>query len=413
MASATMDHMIALIVFIAAILIFIGFFSQTSQSAIAYESHRALSTKNSDLLDTILLNPGIPNTWGQSDSTVTGFGVQDPEFTQYQMSSFSLMRLCSSLGNVVEYDKTNPNIYYSNQTSMFGSSLLTPLAQTLNYSDALALLGINGTYGFQLTFNPDITVSVTENRGSSPLNLSISASGTGFPFANAPINYCLILVTLAQNDSGYPSYTIQNGYVNADQEGLANVIFPSVTDPNQIYDFIAYAHMDGLVGVGYHSRVSSIDQYVVPIVQDFASNEVALAHNYDLNNSNPQTSSLKYNATFVIMKQDYTLNEMSLGSPNSPGLVGTLTSGNGNSYPSISLPSYTTGILIVSYQENSTQGGIEMMPWGIGSLAFPVSFGGNPQGQVWVATDIRQITVGGVAYQAKLELWSQGFQVIG
>ncbi len=94
-------------------------------------------------------------------------------------------------------------------------------------------------------------------------------------------------------------------------------------------------------------------------------------------------------------------------------VVGTLTSGNGNSYPSISLPSYTTGILIVSYQENSTQGGIEMMPWGIGSLAFPVSFGGNPQGQVWVATDIRQITVGGVAYQAKLELWSQGFQVIG
>ncbi len=128
MANATMDHMIALIVFIAAILIFIGFFSQTSQSAIAYESHRALSTKNSDLLDTILLNPGIPNTWGQIDSTVTGFGVQDPEFTQYQMSSFSLMRLCSSLGNVVEYDKTNPNIYYSNQTSMFGSSLLTPLS---------------------------------------------------------------------------------------------------------------------------------------------------------------------------------------------------------------------------------------------------------------------------------------------
>ena len=46
------------------------------------------------------------------------------------------------------------------------------------------------------------------------------------------------------------------------------------------------------------------------------------------------------------------------------------------------------------------------MPWGVSSLAFPVTFGGNPTGQGWVATDMRQVTIGGVAYQAKLGLWN-------
>jgi hypothetical protein len=412
MASATMDHMISLIVFIAAILIFIGFFSQNIQSAIGYESHKALSTKTSDLLDTMLLNPGIPANWGQSDCAVQGFGLQDPEFTQYQLSPFSLMRL-SSGGNPVEYDKTSPNVYYNNVSSEMGSFLLTPTAQTLNYSTALALLGINNTYGFQLTFTPDIKVSVKENRDSSPLDLSVRATGTGFPLAGASINYCLMIVTLPQTDGVYPSYIMQNGVVNTDSQGIApDLTFPSVTDPNQVYAFIAYAHLNGLIGVGYHTRDSSTDQYIVPIVQNLSSQEVVLAHNYDIGSSVHQPSSLKYNATFVIMKQDYTISELSLGSEN-PCLVGTVTSGIGNSYPSISLPTCTTGILIVTYQANDNKGGIVMMPWSLSSLAFPITFGGNPHGQSWVSTDIRQVIIGGIAYQAKLELWNQGMQVIG
>ena len=58
MASAAVDHMISLTIFMAAILIFIGLFSQTMQTGITYQRHTALSTKTSDLLDTILLNPG-------------------------------------------------------------------------------------------------------------------------------------------------------------------------------------------------------------------------------------------------------------------------------------------------------------------------------------------------------------------
>ncbi len=195
---------------------------------------------------------------------------------------------------------------------------------------------------------------------------------------------------------------------------MANVLFPTVTDVNQNYAFIAYAHLDGIVGVGYHTRVSATDQYIVPIVQDMGSQTVVLAHNYDLNNSGQQGSTLKYNATFVILKEDYTLSELSLEGSNNPDIANYSISGPGNPYHSITLPTCTTGILIVTYQqEGSTQGGVVMMPWGISSLAFPVTFGGNPQGQEWVATDIRQVTIGGIAYQAKLELWNQGVQVAG
>jgi hypothetical protein len=46
-------------------------------------------------------------------------------------------------------------------------------------------------------------------------------------------------------------------------------------------------------------------------------------------------------------------------------------------------------------------------------MAFPVTFGDNPDHREWVATDIRQVTVGNIAYQAKLALWSlEGYQVV-
>jgi hypothetical protein len=41
-------------------------------------------------------------------------------------------------------------------------------------------------------------------------------------------------------------------------------------------------------------------------------------------------------------------------------------------------------------------------------LAFPLTFGSNPVGQEWVTTDIRQVTIGGIAYQAQLSLWNIG-----
>ena len=391
-------------------MLFVSFFGQSIQTAIVYQQHQGIALKCSDLLDSMLLNPGSPSSWGQSDVAPSSFGVQDPEFTQYQLSAFSLMRLAMA-GDTVEYDKT-PNTYYTSDSPGIGAVLVTPNAYALNYSEALTLLGVNGTYGFQLSLTPDVNVSVTETHSSSPLTLAITAMGAGFPFSGATVNYCLIQVTLGQSEAQYPSYVMLNGTTTTSQQGAASVSFPQVTDPNQVYAFVAYANLDGVVGVGYHTRVSESDQSIVPILQDMGSQTVVLAHNYDLNNSDAPTASLKYNATFVISTQDYTLSELSLtSSPDSYGLV---MSGTGNPTQNVTLPTCSTGILIVTYQESLSQGGVIMMPWGVDALAFSVSFGGNPQQQEWVATDLRQVMIGDVTYQAKLSLWSDTqMQVIG
>ncbi|MGQ9743585.1 MAG: hypothetical protein ACUVQW_03110, partial [Candidatus Bathycorpusculaceae bacterium] len=103
MAGSTIDHLVSVTVFLGAILLFISLFNQTIQTAILYQRHRYLATKCSDLLDNMLLNPGVPENWGKSNVTPYGFGLQDPEFTQYKLSPFSLMRLQSLTGTPFTY----------------------------------------------------------------------------------------------------------------------------------------------------------------------------------------------------------------------------------------------------------------------------------------------------------------------
>ena len=71
------------------------------------------------------------------------------------------------------------------------------------------------------------------------------------------------------------------------------------------------------------------------------------------------------------------------------------------------------GILVVTCRKGNEYG-VTVMPWQIQTLSFSIIFGGDPSGQEWVATDIRQVLIGGVSYQAKLALWSlKGYQVVG
>jgi hypothetical protein len=405
MVSSTIDHMVAVTVFLAATLLFIGLFNQTIQTAIIYQRHRATATKASDLLDSILLSPGIPWNWGKSDVAPTGFGLQDPEFTQYKVSPFSLMRLNSATGDPVYYYKTGKS--YSNITIGDKNFLLVSNTSVLEYSSALRLLGINNTYGFQLTLTPIVTVDITQEQAASPLRFSLDVQGTGFPLANAEITYCLITVSLG---GGSPSFNSNYGTAYTDAEGSATLVFNGVTNPNLSYALIAYAHLGGLVGVGYTERVSSGKQYVLPFVDDFSEGRILIAHSYDIQYYEDQhPAEIKYNASFLFLAEDFTLREMHL--ENSAGHVNY---GDGSPYEVVNIPTDNPGILIITYKKSATEGGVVMMPWGISSLAFPIVFGGDPSKQEWVATDMRQVTVGGIAYRAQISLWSlEGYQVIG
>jgi hypothetical protein len=406
---ATIDHMIALTVFLAALLLFIGMFNQTIQTAILYQQHKYIASKCSDMIDNILLSPGYPIYWGSTNATPSSFGLQDPEFTQYRLSPFSLMRLSSLTGAPVYYSKTG--MWYSNVTLGFGDSLLVPYNEVLNYSTASTLLGTNNTFGFQLTITPTITVSISEYQASNPLILTLNVAGNGFPLPNANVSYCFLTVSF-QGGGSYPSYTISYGNTFTDEEGSAFLSFPQVQDSGTSYALIAYAHLSGLTAVGYHQRVSSTQQYVIPFIQDFSQGTVILAHSYDVHYFGPPEAEISYNATFVLLTQDYTLREMPMD--NASGTVGKINYGNGKPYGNLTIPTTNPGILIVTYKKSANEGGIILMPWGISSLAFSIVFGDNTAGREWVATDIRAVIVNNIAYQAKLALWNlQGPGVIG
>ena len=406
MASGSIDHMVSLIIFMAAITIFIGLFSQNMQTGITYERHNALSTKTSDLLDNILLNPGIPSNWGQSDSAIAGFGLQDSDYSQYKLSSSSLMRLDSTQAHVY-YPRTDT--YYSNNSAQTGSYLLVSSEKSLNASTASKLLGINGTYGFQLTLTPTLTFDFQKISDYSPLTLQVSVDGTGYPLANAPLQYSLILVN--QGTTDYPSYTIVSDVGETNGAGLAQLVFPQISSESQSYALIIYSNLNGLKGMGYYvNNPPDFSKTVVPLIDSFQNETILLAHSDSVGQPlQPHGySELSYNASFVILTEDYTLRQIQLDPQNS---VGDLVYGSGSEpdYLSIALP-HNDGILIITYKNPSGQCGVVLMPWGVGSLALPVKFGSTPKGQEWVTTDIRQVTVNGISYQAQLSLWDlQGY----
>ena len=408
MTGSTIDHLVSLMVFLGAILLFMGLFNQTIQTAILYQRHRSIATKCSDLLDNILLNPGVPLDWGKSNCTPTGFGLQDPEFTQYRLSPFSLMRLQSLTGTPFTYPRTGAT--YSNMSMGFGNFLFVPYTEAINYSIASRLLGTNNTYGFQLTITPIITVSIDETHAANPLTLTIRVAGKGFPLSNALVSYCFLKV-VEKGGQKEPSYTSLFNATYTDDEGSAVVNIQNV-DADNAYAFIAYAHISGLVGIGYHERVTGHKQYVLPLIDSFEEKRVLLVHSYNVHDFGPPESAVFFNATFVLLTEDFTLREMPMD--NSTGKLGKVVYGQGTEkqYGTLTIPTYNPGILIVTYQSNKEYG-VVLMPWGIGSMAFPVTFGEDPLGKEWVATDIRQVLVNKIAYQAKLALWSlQGYQVI-
>jgi hypothetical protein len=403
MASAAVDHMISLIIFISAIIIFIGLFSDTMQTGISYEQHQALSTKTSDLLDTILLNPGIPVNWAKTDGAIAAFGLQDPDYSQYMLSSLSPLRLSSSAQPLVYYSKTNA--YYNNISSGFESNLLVPTEKSFNYTSVSKLLGINGTYGYQLTLTPTLTVLIEKTSIGTPLELAISVSGTAYPLANAPLSYSLLLVN--QNTNQFPSYTITKGSSVTDSAGSAQLVFPGIDGEGQTYSLIVYSYLSGLKGLGsYVHTPLSMTKNVVPLIESFQNRSIIIAHGDSVGQplEHPSYSELSYNATFVILTEDYSLSVLSLDQLASTGNL-DYDSQTGQDFASVNVPD-NDGILIITFKDNSEGYGMVFVPWGLGSLALPLTFGGNPLGHNWVTTDIRQVSIGGIAYQAKLELWS-------
>jgi hypothetical protein len=404
MSGTNIDHMVSIIVFLSAILIFIGLFSQTIETAVLYQQHSTLAVKAGDLLDTILLNPGIPSNWSLTDwnqqgKVPTNLGLQDPAFMQYQLGPFSLMRLSSTSGGVINYHGQT----FNNLTMSSGTSLLVPSTQTINSSLSSKLMGINGTYGFSLTISPTIDVSITEVK-HDPLNISISARGQGFVLANASLTYCLITAT-GSTPPAYPSIALNYGTNSTDVLGSANLYFSSLNVTQKSYAIVVYVSLSGMSGVGYFEKDNSSNPAgsIIPIISSFENRTIILEHSYDLN-SQGYNGNLTYTATFL-RATDMIQTSLNKGKVSTSGIL-YFNPSPSHVFDAITIDPNTLGVLVVAYSRGANDSGIVVTPWGLSSLGFSITLGGQYTNRNWVSTDIRQVLINGIPYQAKLALWN-------
>ncbi|MEM2972207.1 MAG: hypothetical protein QW270_07315 [Candidatus Bathyarchaeia archaeon] len=416
MAGSTIDHLVSLMIFIGALLVFISLFNQTIQTAILYQRHRFLATKCSDLLDNILLNPGIPADWGESGAVPSVFGLQDRNFTtQYRLSPFSLMRLLSSSGDLVYYSRTGN--YYSNVSwGVGGGYFLLKESECVTYDLASKLLGVNGTYGFQLAITPILTVDITEVR-ENPLKFKIQVSGLGSPLSNANLTYLMFWSN--PNPSGdapilnFTSSDVNGDFLKTDSLGIAYKEFSSdpyirVDNNKTAYVFIVRVQLGGLYGVGYKARdVTTSAGNIIPFVESYEDGTVLLAHKWGKNDPSGNQGALFFNASFYVLSENF------VPMPEVQNVTGHVNYGKEYDYYAMQIPPSKVGFLVVAYRKGNEYGMV-VMPWGVGVVGLSVVFGGDPVGQEWVAADIRQVIVNGVAYQARLALWSlEGYGVVG
>lgn len=417
MPGATIDHLAAVVIFLVAILLFVNLFSQNLQSAILYQRNSQLATVASDLLDSIALSPGLlaNNTqfWGTADSSnLSLFGLQDPTQEGYVVSPFSLMRLnASNTGTSIICN----GAWYSNVTmTSSGGYLFVPFNKVVNYTTVARLLGVNGSYGFQLTMTPILNIGMSQTN-ANPLQIRVNVTGLGLPLSGASLNYYLINST---NDSKYPKFQILSStssvYTNA--AGVAVLNFSSVNAADCAYALIVYANLKGLYGVSYFVSPSMTNK-ITPIVgslNDGKGNATILLAQFP-----PSNAKLSFNVTFLALGSSVSsVVQMSIrnGNVSLPYVTG-LVNGT-NSYAQLQIPiKNQTGILVVTCNSTKTNSTISLLPWGISSLGVTIIYGSaipSSSNKDWVTTDVRQVMVAGVSYQFKIALWSlAGYQAQG
>lgn len=397
MAGATIDHMISITVIIAALLLTMGLYNQILASALSYERNRQVAMKAVDLMGTICLSPGNPTDWGQSSSIPLGFGLQDPKSAGYSLSSFSIMRLRTSEDyELVYYPKTG--LYYNNVSSGPAGSLLMPVVDCVNYTTVARLLGVNGSYGFQISIAPTLNVNVSQVPASH-LILKVEVRGPGLPLSGATLNYHMHQVVPKGQD--VPSIIAQSGVARTDSTGSALLEFPSIDDSGDAYSFLVYANLGGLNGVGYHSHdvLEGYPPFIVPFIENFEQGTIIIAHNWDVHDYGPPVPNVHYNATFFVLTEDFMLSPVQI--VNSTGQVNY---GEGQPYTTTQVPASEAGILLISYRWGNRLGTV-MVPWGVSALGVSVTIGGDPSAHTFVATELRQVVVNGMPYQVKLAVW--------
>jgi len=388
MTGITIDHLVSLTAFFAATLLFAGLFFQTMNTAITYQRNHQVALKASDVLNNILLSPGSPSYWGQNNSIPSAFGLHQPETGLLALSPFSLFRLIDSQ-NVVDYSGTS----YNNISIADGVSVFMPVANYVDYPTVSRLLGINGSYGFHISIEPTLKVSISQVQ-QYPLKLKVQVEGPGGACSGAVVD-CSVFYAFKSRLT--PSIEIQTNDAFTGATGAAFLEFQTINNASEIhYSAIAQVSLAGLRGTGFYCSPLSSDSFIKTLVTDYENRTIALVHRTDLLGGD--SSDVSYNLTYVLPTQNYGFRSIQI--ENSSGMV------KENQPVHVQIPSFDPGILIISYRTKGQDFGIIMMPWGVSSLGISVDFGIDSSMSSWVATQLRQVIVGQISYQVTLALWS-------
>jgi len=403
MAGATIDHMISLTILIAALLVAMTTYNGMFATAIDYDRNRQVANKAVDLMNTICLSSGSPANWGETNSSLFGFGLQDPDTGGYTLSPYSIMRLRpSDESQFVSYNGT----YYNNISTSYGDAILTPIGNCIDYTAAAELLGINRTYGFSVDITPTLNVTVSPDPEASNLTLNVAVSGSGMPLSYAALNYYLFHINKTAG-SDFPSITRYPtnppGVAHTNSSGSVDIEFPISVD--SVYAFVVYASLGGVNGVGYYTcNTVDASTFVVPLIDGYEDGylNLILAHSWEFLHPGDEATA-NYTASFYTLTSDFQLQQCVI--PNSTGV---LKSGAEQLYNTTRIYASETGLLVISYVDDDGALGSVVVPWGVGALGVSASFGGDPAGYDFVATELRQVTIDGVSYHVKVSAWKLG-----
>ena len=401
MTGATIDHMISVTILIAALLIAMITYSNMFATALDYDINRQVATKASDIMNTICLSSGNPTDWGETNASVLGFGLQDPDAGGYALSPYSMMRLktVSNDSQLVEYPPDSGN-FYNNLTAYYGDAILTPLGDCVNYTTVTELLGINGTYGFSLDITPVLDVTISKVFGFGHLVLQVDVSGSGLPLSGVTLNYYLLSVEAGVSTSTIIPYS---GVNETDSFGSAIIEFEDIDDVDGAYQFMVYASLNGLNGMGYYSQddLNGYPEFVVPLIKDYDEGIIIIAHSWGVHEyTQTPVPNVNYNATFYVLTPDFQLQQVEIVNSTAQLNYGS------KDYETTQLPASEVGILFISYRWGNRLGCVAM-PWGLGTLGVSAFFGSSfgSAGYDFVATELRQVTIDGISYQVKVSAW--------
>jgi len=231
--------------------------------------------------------------------------------------------------------------------------------------------------------------------------LKLEVDGPGFPLSGANLGYYLYL---AEKTGKYPTLKLTTGTAQTDSAGVAYLNFP-FNGATETYSIVVHAGLGGLKGFGYYiHRTFTKGAGVIPFIVDYEEGKVYLGHSWDVHDTGTPVPTYFYNATFFVLNENFEFQEWSIA--NSTGQINYGGGGGKFFYAETTLPVAHPGFLLVTYK-SGTDYGMSIMPWGVGSpLAASILFGGVPAGNVWVASDLRHVTVGQLSYQAKILCWS-------